>query len=301
MSKPRILVTGAAGKTAAFVVEQLLERGFPVRAFVRRNDERSARLKGLGAEVAQGDFHQLSSVRAAMAGVERVYFCYPPAEGLLEATSNVATAARDEGVEAVVNLSQVTARENAASRLSRQHWLGEQIFDWAGVGASHVQPGYFSDNFYMLNGENIAKDGKIYLPYGQGRHAPVVASDIARVVVAILEDPTPHVGARHIITGPSNMTIAEMADVFSTELGKPVQYVDLPLNDWRRALIERARMPEFLADHLAQVAKEHQDQGGIFDVQTDAVENLAGVRPQSLAEFIRENRDKFTAGAKRAA
>ncbi len=47
MKNTRILVTGAAGKTGAAVVEQLLERGFPVRALVRRQDRRSARLEGL--------------------------------------------------------------------------------------------------------------------------------------------------------------------------------------------------------------------------------------------------------------
>ncbi len=44
-----ILVTGAAGKTGAAVVEQMLARGFPVRALVRRRDDRSARLEALGA------------------------------------------------------------------------------------------------------------------------------------------------------------------------------------------------------------------------------------------------------------
>lgn len=33
-NKPKVLVTGAAGKTGAAVVEQLLARGFPVRASV---------------------------------------------------------------------------------------------------------------------------------------------------------------------------------------------------------------------------------------------------------------------------
>lgn len=44
MTKPIILVTGATGKTGAPVVRQLLERGYSVRAFVRKIDERSQRL-----------------------------------------------------------------------------------------------------------------------------------------------------------------------------------------------------------------------------------------------------------------
>ncbi len=59
MTKRIILVTGAAGKTGAPVVRQLLERGYPVRAFVRQIDDRSQRLSALGAEVVVGDFHDL--------------------------------------------------------------------------------------------------------------------------------------------------------------------------------------------------------------------------------------------------
>jgi len=36
MSKPLILVTGAAGKAGSHVVKKLIDRGYSVRAFVRR-------------------------------------------------------------------------------------------------------------------------------------------------------------------------------------------------------------------------------------------------------------------------
>ena len=46
MTKPLILITGATGKTGTPVIEQLLERGYPVRALVHRLDERSPILVG---------------------------------------------------------------------------------------------------------------------------------------------------------------------------------------------------------------------------------------------------------------
>lgn len=42
------LVTGAAGDVGRRVVERLRGDGLPVRAFVRRDDERAAELRGLG-------------------------------------------------------------------------------------------------------------------------------------------------------------------------------------------------------------------------------------------------------------
>ena len=292
MSKPRILVTGATGKTGNFVVEQLLKREFPVRAFVHRIDERSERLEALGAEILQGDFLDLQSVRSAMRGVKRIYFCYPPqGDRLLEAATNVAVAARDVGVEALVNMSQISAREKATSPLARHHWLSEQVLDWANIGASHIHPTFFAEDLYLFSGPSIAEAGKLVLPFGDGKHAPVTAEDIARVVVGILADPEPHVGQHYILTGPRDMTIAEMAEVLTTELGKPVEYVNLPIQQWRTALVEKAGMPEFLATHLAAVAQDHQD--GVFSAETDVVEKIGGRPPQSLAEFIRAHVVEF--------
>ncbi len=293
MSKPMILVTGATGKTGANVVEQLIERGFPVRALTRGHDQRSKRLERLGADIVIGDFLDLQSVRRAMKDVSRVYFCYPPeGDRLVDATTNVAVAARDEGVEALVNMSQISAREDSESPLARHHWLSENIFDWADVGAVHIRPTFFAELLYILGGQSIAQDGKLYLPYGQERHAPVAAADIARVVVGILADPTLHIGERYVVTGPRNMTIAEMAKVLSSELGRPVEYVDLPNEAWGKVLSERVGLPEFLVRHLTAVAEDHKN--GVFSAQTDVVKRIGGQDPQSLEDFAREHRASFT-------
>ena len=73
MTKPRILVTGAAGHTGSPAVLQLLEKGFPVRAFVRRNDARAAALERAGAEIFVGDGFDYRDLRKSMIGVERAY------------------------------------------------------------------------------------------------------------------------------------------------------------------------------------------------------------------------------------
>ena len=50
-TRPRVLVTSAAGRTAAPAVLDLLKKGFPVRAFVRRDDARAEVLRNAGAEI----------------------------------------------------------------------------------------------------------------------------------------------------------------------------------------------------------------------------------------------------------
>ena len=289
-----ILVTSAAGKTGAAVVEQLLDRGFRVRALVRRRDDRSARLEALGAEVMVGDLHDLRSMRTAMQNVKRVYFVYPPqGELLVEATTIVAVAARDAGVEALVNMSQISARENSESPLARQHWLSESILDWADIGAVHLRPTFFAENLVMFGAATITSQGKLYLPYGAEKHAPVTAADIARVASGILADPVLHVGERYVVTGPRNLSLTEMAGVLSRELGKPVEYIDLPVEAWGEVLSGVDGMTDSLVTHLKAVAVDHQN--GIFRGETDVVERIGGQQPQALDAFVREHRMAFGA------
>jgi uncharacterized protein YbjT (DUF2867 family) len=259
---------------------------------VRKRDERSARLESLGAEIVIGDLHDLASIRAAVDGIARIYFVYPPqGDRLLEATTIIAKAAADADVEVIVNMSQISAREGAPSALTQQHWLAEKVLDWAPFGAVHVAPTYFAENLYMLGAATIQAEGKLYLPYGNEKHAPVAGDDIARVVTAILLDPVNHIGQRYEITGPDNMTVSEMASVLSEELGTAVEYVDLPVDAWGDVLMMNETMNEWLAKHLMHVAVDHQN--GIFNVQNDLVERITGTPAQSLAEFTRNNRAAF--------
>jgi len=255
MSNPLILVTGATGKTGAPVVQQLIQRGFPVRALVRSLDDRAARLEQLGAEIVVGDFIDLASMRRAMDGVDRVYFVYPPqGNKLVEATAIAAAAAKDAGVTALVNMSQISAGEDSQSLLARHHWQSEKIFDWAGIGAIHIRPTFFAEMLYIT-------------------------------------DPAPYLGQRLILTGPRNMSLDQMAEVLTTELGLSVEYVDLPVEVWGQALEGVPGMTPFLVKHLQAVAVDHRD--GVFNAETDTVERVGGTKPQSLAEFIRANREHF--------
>ena len=293
-SRPTILVTGATGKTGSAVVEQMLERGFPVRALVRRRDARSARLESLGADLVVGDLLDLDSVRAAVHGVRRIYFVYPPqGELLVEATTIIAVAARAAGVETLVNMSQISAREESKSPLARQHWLSEQILDWADIGAVHIRPTFFAENLIIMGAEAVASVGKLYLPYGAEKHAPVAAADIARVVSGILAHPADHVGERYVVTGPRNLSLKEIAGVMTRELGRRVEYVDLPVEAWGDVLSEVDGMTDSLVTHLKAVAIDHQN--GIFRGETDVVERIGGQPPQTVAAFIRQHRSLFGA------
>src|SRR5262249_38063304 len=115
MSQGTVLVTGATGDTGRATVEQLLERGRHVRALAHRRDARSKRLRELGAEVVFGDFLDFDAMRTVLKGVRGAYFCYPIRPGILQATTYFSQAAKEAGVDCIVNMSQISAREDAKS------------------------------------------------------------------------------------------------------------------------------------------------------------------------------------------
>ena len=109
-----ILVTGAAGQLGAVgrtVTELLLDRGLPVRAMVRREDDRAAALRAAGAEVVVGDLLEPADVYRVVSGCRRVYFGMSVSAGYLEATVTMAAVAREVGVDALVNMSQMTVSQ----------------------------------------------------------------------------------------------------------------------------------------------------------------------------------------------
>jgi NAD(P)H dehydrogenase (quinone) len=110
-----ILVTGAAGRVGAVgrtVVELLRQRAPPVRALVRREDERAEALRVTGAEVVIGDLTRAGDVARALADCQRLYFGMSVSAAYLEATVTAAAVAREHGdLEVFVNISQMTVSQ----------------------------------------------------------------------------------------------------------------------------------------------------------------------------------------------
>jgi uncharacterized protein YbjT (DUF2867 family) len=289
----RFLVVGAGGShgaTGNHVARQLLAQELPVRAFVRQVDHRADELRELGAEIAVGDVRDFEAVRAALDGVERAYFTYPIADGLLEATATFAAAGKQTGLQTLVNMSQITARPDHASPAARQHWLSERVLDWSGIRVTHLRPPFFMENL-VISAATISAEGKMYLPYGQGQHAPIAGEDIARVAVGVLTNPDKHSGQTYVPTGPVSLSMTEQASVLSRVLGRPVEYVDVPVEHWRQALSQLDSMSPYLIEHLSAVAVSYQH--GEFDALTDVVERIGGTPPQSLEAFVRQHETMF--------
>jgi uncharacterized protein YbjT (DUF2867 family) len=290
--RDRILVTGATGETGRYTTELLIKTGFPVRALVHKVDERSERLRARGAEIVVGDLLDFDAVRGALKDVNRAYFVYPIRPGLINATAYFAQASKEAGLDGVVNMSQISARENSRSHAARDHWIAERVFDWSGVPVSHIRPTFFAQWLtYPHNRKHILERGVISQPLGNGRHAPIAAEDQARFIAAILADPTPHMGKTYPLFGPVEMDQAGIAAAVGEVIGRPVTYEPISIEAYRRRLEAAGVMPAFLIQHLCAVAQDYQD--GIFAGSDDVIGRVTGKPPMTVQEFVASHIDLF--------
>jgi NAD(P)H dehydrogenase (quinone) len=284
MSAEKFLVTGATGRTGRDTVQRLAEKGHAVRALVHREDERSEALRGTGAEVVVGDLLEHDDAIRATAGISAAYFCYPVRPGLIQATAYFADAAKRAGLEAVVNLSQISARENSKSHAAHDHWIAERVFDWSGVPVVHLRPTFFAQwLLYPFSRATIVEEGIIDLPYGEGRHAPIAAEDQARLIAAILAEPAAHLGKTYTLHGPIELDQAGIATAVSEVLGRTITYRPRTIPQYRERL-EKAGLPEFMIQHFCAIALDYQN--GIFAGEDQIIAAVTGQRPMTVQQFV---------------
>lgn len=278
-----ILVTGAAGgrqgSTGRHVTRMLLERGRAVRAFVHSEDARAAELRAWGADVVVGDLREITSVMPAVRGVRRAFFTYPVTAGMLDATAVFAAAARREGLERVVNVSQLAADPHAGTPHMRRHWVSEQVFDRAEVGAVHLRAAVFFENLAVV--ADAAGGRELALPLGSSATVlPLVAGiDVARVATGLLAGPDDDADPICRLTGEV-MTVGEAARTFG------VPYVERDPDEWRRTAMETYQDPTAV-EHLSHLWELFRAIGSGHDLYrvTEAIERIGGRPPRTLEEF----------------
>jgi uncharacterized protein YbjT (DUF2867 family) len=296
MVEGTVLVTGAAGglqgKTGRRVTELLRERGVPVRAMVRTPDDRAEYLRGLGAEVVVGDFLDFQSIEKVVDGISTVYFAYPVQHGLLDATVNMAVAARNAGVKRLIDMVMLVSTPDAPTPRLRENYLSEQVFEWAGIRAAHVRATVFFENIRSLANATIAS-GVFMAPLGDDSTViPLVAGDdVARVAAAVLTAADVPPGNSYSVIGQV-LTVKEIVAAMARGLGREVAYQDVSDEVWAEAA--SGRINAHAVAHLSKLWATFRTRPVHYEV-TDTIEKLSGRKPKTFAEFVAEEKLTFAA------
>lgn len=290
MTKPKILVTSAAGNTGIPTTLRLLEKGYPVRAFVRRDDHRARLLKDAGAEIFLGNQYALDDMRTAMADVQRAYHCAPTEPNGLHFGSLFAVAANEAKLEHVVMLGQWLSGSEHPSMATRDVWINEEVLKLLPDTSLTVNNvGWFAQNYFMGVLEPAAQLGILPMPLGDGdvkKDAPPSNEDIAAVSVAALIDPAAHAGKTYRPTGPELLSPNEIAGIMGKVLGRRVIYMDVPEGMMLKAL-KAGGFPEMMPTQLRLYTEDYRRGAFAVYAPNNVVKAVSGREPEDFETFAR--------------
>jgi uncharacterized protein YbjT (DUF2867 family) len=286
MIKPRIVVTGATGKTGSAVCTELLKAGYPVRAMVHSEDGRSARLEALGAEIVVVEMSDVERVFDALDSVQRAYYCPPIDPYAIQGAAAFAIAAKEARLEHIVSLTQWLASPSHPSLMTRQLWLIDNLFSMTpGVAHTIVNPGFFADDYLVPIGL-AANLGMFPWIYGDSRNAPPSNEDIARVAATVLMDPVGHAGRSYRPTGPVLLGAKQMAEAIGRAVGRSVRVLPAPV--W--LFMKSARIAGLSIDELRNIRYYVEDhKNGAFELgaPTTDVFDVTGRPPEDFDTIAR--------------
>ncbi|MEZ5498286.1 MAG: SDR family oxidoreductase [Steroidobacteraceae bacterium] len=285
-----ILLTGATGKTAGAAAKILAAQKKSVRALVR-NESKATALRDAGIEVVTGDLEDAAAVRRALDGIEHALLVVPNREGQLALEQGFVTAAAGAGVRHIVKLSSMEAGADARAEIPRLHHASEEHIRRSGLAWTMLRPNFFMQNLLGSAG-TIRDQGKIFLPLGNGRVGMSDARDVGAVAAHVLTSPG-HENRSYDLTGPEVLSFYDVAERFTQALGKPIEYVNVPLEGYREVL--RKHIPsQWHADAVCELFAEiARDGEGSLSATTSAFRDLMGREPTSLKSWIEAHRAAF--------
>jgi uncharacterized protein YbjT (DUF2867 family) len=146
-----------------------------------------------------------------------------------------------------------------------------------------VKPNFFMQNL-LASAPSIKEKRKFFLPMGNGRTGMADIRDIGAVCAEVLTGEG-HTGQSYEITGPEILTFYDVAERFSEVLGEKVEYVPMPMEQFRE------RMTNVLEPwHLNAVCELFREIAEIgLDHTTDTFKKLIGRDPIPLRQFIEDH------------
>ena len=290
-NQPLILVTGATGNTGSGLVPTLLAAGARVRALVHSAGKAEA-LRKQGAEVVVADLSDPAALDVAVAGVDRIYMCLFNGPEQANHGRNLIAAARKAGRPHIVHHA---ASGSNHSRIIRDIDEVESVLRASGLPWTILRPTFYLQNTMMAI-PTVQGHGAIYLPMKDGRMAMTDLRDIVDVAAHVLLSPgmRAHEGRTYTLTTPESFTIADFASALGAAIGKPVNYVDVPISAARESMVAMGMDP-WIVDGYMELFEGFAANWG--DKTSTDIQLLLGRPARGLREFVADFKGAFAGAA----
>ena len=256
-----IVVTTPTGLIGRQVLENVLDRGEPIRVIARDPSRLPSKTRER-VEVVQGSHGDIDVVNQAFAGADAVFWLVPPdphAESVeaayVDFARPAAAALKSQGVKRVVGVSAL-GRGTAAARNAGYVTASLKMDDLiaiTGVSYRALTMPSFMDNILRQVGA-IKSQGIFFSPISGDRKLPSTATrDIAGVAAKLLLDSSWSGHASFPVLGPEDLSFNDMAQVMSEVLGKPVRFQQIPGEQFK-ARLTGSGMSEAMAQGMLDMA-----------------------------------------------
>ncbi len=287
--KTKILVTGATGNVGAATIGHLMSTyARDVEVTVAVTDVARARqvLLRPGLRFVRFNFEDLSTVRAALAGTDKLFLLRPPQlSDVRKYIEPVILAAKAAGVKHTVFLSLQGVEHNKVT----PHYKIEQLIRREALPFTFLRPSFFMQNLSTTHRAEIAERSEIFIPAGRGKTNFVDVRDVGEAAARVLAGDT-HLNQAYELTGATAYDYYEVADLLSRTLDRPIRYVNPSIVHfcWRKWR-EGVPTPFILVmTALYTVARLGKAAGYAPDLQT-----LLGRAPATLAQFAEDYKDNW--------
>ncbi len=227
----KILLAGATGYLGGYLLEELLHRGYPVKAIVRDSSRLAGNVSSRCA-VMEARITEPEEIKGACQGIDTVISCVGitrQKDGLTyedvdyQANKNLLDEAIKSGVKKFLYVSVLNGPDMTHLKIcqAKEHFVSE--LKRSPLDYRIIRPnGFFSD---MKDFLTMAENGRILL-FGSGLYKanPIDGSDLAGICIDSLDNPEREVP----VGGPETLTQREIAQIAFTAAGKKPRITCLP-------------------------------------------------------------------------
>ncbi len=279
-----IAITGATGQLGQLVIKHLLEgtSASNIVALVR-NVEKATSLKDLGVDIRVADYDQPETLSVALSGIDKLLLISSSEVGS-RATQhkNVIDAAKLAGVKLVAYTSILNA-DSSPLQLADEHIQTEAYLNEVNIPHVLLRNGWYTENYLVSIAPAIANSGFIGCAK-DGKISSATREDYAEAAAVVLLSEEGQSGKVYELSGDESYTLADLCKIISDESGKEIPYVNLPEQDFAKAL-EGAGLPAPFAALLAN-SDTGASQGGLFD-NSKTLSSLIGHPTTPLSQLVK--------------
>lgn len=231
-SAKTIFVTGVTGNQGSSVAKNLLQEGYQVIGLTRDPDsEKAQALKKAGAELIKADLNFPETYKDRLRDVQGVFSMQTYAYGIdkeLKQGIQLANLAKENGVKHFL----YTSVSGCDQHTGIPHWeikyQVENHIKTIELPYTIIRPVSFYQNFLFPQVSSRINKGKLVTPTVANRTMQFISTDdIGPISVKIFQQPENYLG-KTITIGAEQMDMKQVADVFSTVLGRKITYQKLP-------------------------------------------------------------------------